>query len=134
MNIVWDYYIKIIGISQIVQTSYLDMEPQFFVLRSQFATSSLEKDTYGGRRYVPYVFYWTRNCNAFGSTKEWNCSTSKYKHIAKTNKFHDRFIILDNKELYHCGASLKDLGKKCFAISKIEDKDYLNRFSEMLGG
>jgi len=54
--------------------------------------------------------------------------------IAKTNKFHDRFIILDNKELYHCGASLKDLGKKCFAISKIEDKDYLNRLSEMLGG
>ena len=41
--------------------------------------------------------------------------------IAYTNKFHDRFIVIDNKELYHCGASLKDLGKKCFAISKIED-------------
>ena len=41
--------------------------------------------------------------------------------IAKTNKFHDRFIIIDNKELYHCGASIKDLGKKCFAINKIED-------------
>ena len=37
--------------------------------------------------------------------------------IAKTNNFHDRFILLDDKELYHCGASLKDLGKKCFAIS-----------------
>lgn len=42
--------------------------------------------------------------------------------IAKTEKFHDRFIILDNKELYHCGASLKDLGNKCFSINKIEDK------------
>ncbi|MBR3133050.1 MAG: ORF6N domain-containing protein [Clostridia bacterium] len=41
--------------------------------------------------------------------------------VAKTNKFHDRFIIIDNKELYHCGASIKDLGKKCFAINKIED-------------
>ena len=41
--------------------------------------------------------------------------------ISKTNKFHDRFIIIDNKELYHCGASIKDLGKKCFAISKMED-------------
>ena len=36
--------------------------------------------------------------------------------LAYTNKFHDRFIVLDNKELYHIGASLKDLGKKCFAI------------------
>ncbi len=45
--------------------------------------------------------------------------------IAKTDKFHDRFIIIDNKELYHCGASLKDLGKKCFGINKIEDVDYI---------
>ena len=49
--------------------------------------------------------------------------------IAKTNKFHDRFIVIDNKELYHCGASLKDLGKKCFAISKIEDREYVKQIS-----
>ena len=36
--------------------------------------------------------------------------------VAKSNKFHDRFIVIDDKKLYHCGASLKDLGKKCFAI------------------
>ena len=47
--------------------------------------------------------------------------------VAVTNKFHDRFIIIDNKELYHIGASLKDLGKKCFAISKIEDKEYIEK-------
>ncbi|MBR1654195.1 MAG: ORF6N domain-containing protein [Clostridia bacterium] len=45
--------------------------------------------------------------------------------IAKTDKFHDRFIIIDNKELYHCGASLKDLGKKCFGINRIDDADYI---------
>ena len=45
--------------------------------------------------------------------------------IAKSDKFHDRFIVIDNKELYHCGASLKDLGKKCFGINKIEDVDYI---------
>lgn len=45
--------------------------------------------------------------------------------IAKTDKFHDRFIIIDNKELYHCGASLKDLGKKCFGINRIEDVRYI---------
>lgn len=33
---------------------------------------------------------------------------------------HDRFLIIDNKELYHFGASLKDLGKKWFAFSKME--------------
>ena len=46
--------------------------------------------------------------------------------IAKTNKFHDRFIIIDNKDLYHLGASIKDLGKKCFAVSKIEDSSVID--------
>ena len=49
--------------------------------------------------------------------------------LAYTNKFHDRFIVIDNKELYHIGASLKDLGKKCFAISKIEDDEYIKKIS-----
>lgn len=49
--------------------------------------------------------------------------------LAYGNKFHDRFIVIDNKELYHCGASLKDLGKKCFAISKIEDDEYIGIIS-----
>ena len=51
--------------------------------------------------------------------------------IATTNKFHDRFIVIDNKELYHCGASLKDLGKKCFAISRIEDDEYIEKIINM---
>ena len=33
---------------------------------------------------------------------------------------HDRFMIVDDKEVYHIGASLKDLGKKLFAFSKLE--------------
>ena len=45
----------------------------------------------------------------------------KFNKLEKTNKFHDRFIIVDNKEMYHLGASIKDLGKKCFGINKIED-------------
>jgi hypothetical protein len=35
---------------------------------------------------------------------------------------HDRFLIIDRKELYHIGASLKDLGKKWFAFSKLDNK------------
>lgn len=48
--------------------------------------------------------------------------------VAKTNKFHDRFIVTDNKELYHCGASIKDLGNKCFGINKIEDGEIIEDF------
>jgi hypothetical protein len=35
------------------------------------------------------------------------------------NQSHDRFLIIDNQEVYHLGASLKDLGKKWFAFSKL---------------
>ncbi len=42
------------------------------------------------------------------------------------NGFHDRFIIIDKKTIYHCGSSFKDLGKKCFAINKIESDKILN--------
>lgn len=42
---------------------------------------------------------------------------------AKTfTQSHDRFLIIDGKEVYHLGASLKDLGKKWFAFSKLEAK------------
>lgn len=37
-----------------------------------------------------------------------------------SNKYHDRFLVIDDKELYHIGASLKDLGNKIFAFSKME--------------
>lgn len=36
--------------------------------------------------------------------------------IKPTTKMHDRFLIIDQKILYHIGASLKDMGKKCFAF------------------
>lgn len=45
--------------------------------------------------------------------------------IIKCELFHDRFIIIDNKILYHSGASFKYLGKKCFALTKIEDEEML---------
>ena len=38
-----------------------------------------------------------------------------------TKKMHDRFLIIDNKEPYHIGASLKDLGKQCFAFERMDD-------------
>jgi len=52
-------------------------------------------------------------------------------NIKYSNIFHDRFIIIDNN-LYHIGASLKDLGKKCFGINKIEDSEYLNKILDTI--
>jgi hypothetical protein len=52
------------------------------------------------------------------------------KILIKTYSFaHDRFLILDNQTVYHIGASLKDLGKKMFAFSKINlnPDDLINR-------
>lgn len=43
--------------------------------------------------------------------------------IKKTTAFHDRFLIIDGTEGYHIGASLKDAGKKCFGINRIEGAD-----------
>ena len=177
-------------------------QEEFQNLRCQFVTSSFEKQNYGGRRYMPYVFtkqgiamlsallkseiavnvsiqimkafIEMRNflfyngqvfqeINAMKSLIQYlinykvkkknkdvevviltsqNCDISKLDinkfnkqyptlKIARSNKFHDRFIIIDNKELYHCGASLKDLGKKCFAISKIEDMEYIEKISHL---
>ena len=67
-----------------------------------------------------------------------NISKEKYEkqynnlEIINTNIFHDRFIIIDNKILYHSGASFKDLGKKCFAITKMEDNNILKELLNKL--
>ena len=47
---------------------------------------------------------------------------AQYKpiEIKRFSKSHDRFLIIDNQEIYHFGASLKDLGKKWFAFSKFD--------------
>ena len=65
------------------------------VLRSQFAT--LEKAERGRhRKHSPPI------------------------KLHKFTKAHDRFLIIDGVNLYHLGASLKDLGKKWFAFTKLE--------------
>lgn len=45
--------------------------------------------------------------------------------IKEFTQSHDRFLIIDNKEVYHFGASLKDLGKKWFAFSKFDKESFL---------
>ncbi len=54
--------------------------------------------------------------------------------IKYSNKFHDRFVIIDGKEFYHFGASIKDAGNRGFMFSKIEQdfikENLLNKFEE----
>ena len=51
------------------------------------------------------------------------------------SKSHDRFLIIDNNEIYHLGASLKDLGKRWFAFSKLDRRtvgDILKNINDLL--
>jgi len=64
------------------------------------------------------VEIWTKNIKSNLDIEKFNLQYENVT-IKKVNNFHDRFIILDDEELYHIGASLKDLGKKCFAINKM---------------
>ena len=69
-------------------------------------------------------------------TKQLQLDLEKYNaqyEPIEVNEFknsHDRFLIIDNKEIFHFGASLKDLGKKWFAFSKIE-KDSFKIFERL---
>jgi len=60
-------------------------------------------------------------------TKQMKLDIEKYNNqypkveLVKLNKAHDRFIVIDEKEVYHLGASLKDLGKKWFAFNKMDN-------------
>ena len=48
----------------------------------------------------------------------------QYNNVSfiKNDSYHDRFIIIDRKRVFHSGASFKDLGNKCFGINEIENK------------
>ncbi|NOQ56292.1 MAG: ORF6N domain-containing protein [Nanohaloarchaea archaeon] len=71
------------------------------------------------RDYDVRVVIYTKNI-----TEQLKLDLNKYNSqypqilIKEFKKSHDRFLIIDDKEVYHIGASLKDLGKKWFAFSK----------------
>lgn len=53
--------------------------------------------------------------------------------VKHTTSFHDRFLILDGVEGYLVGASLKDAGKKSFAVAKLEDSSITESIVTVLG-
>jgi KaiC/GvpD/RAD55 family RecA-like ATPase len=48
------------------------------------------------------------------------------------NKSHDRFLIIDHSAVYYIGASLKDLGKKWFAFSKLDERSMESLLNSIL--
>ena len=93
-------------------------------------------DNYAGKKLFDIIKNIKVNIKVYTENID-NTAREKYEkqysniNIFTTDIFHDRFIIIDNKILYHSGASFKDLGKKCFAMTKIDDtkiiKDLLER-------
>ena len=76
------------------------------------------------------IIIYTKNIDKYMINKyqsQYNNITIKIK-----NTFHDRFIIIDDTILYHCGASFKDLGKKCFAINRIDNDSILKEIMSKL--
>ena len=65
---------------------------------------------------------------------DYNKYKKQYKNVISNidDSFHDRFIIIDRNLLYHSGASFKDLGKKCFEITKIIDPNILQNLIEKI--
>lgn len=94
-------------------------------------------DNYAGKE----LFDITRNINVnikIYTKNIDNISKKKYEkeysniEIISTDIFHDRFIIIDNKELYNIGSSLKDIGKKCSSVNKIEDTVIISKLIDRL--
>ena len=59
---------------------------------------------------------------------------SQYNNVTfiHNEEFHDRFIILDRYRLFSCGSSLKDVGKKCFAINEFDNPLYVDKILEVI--
>ena len=119
---IYDAYSLIIDIIKSAKTKILIID--------NYIDDSILKMLSKKNKDVEVVILTSQNCNLNKlDISKFNKQYPSLK-ISYTNKFHDRFIVIDNQELYHIGASLKDLGKKCFAISKIEDREYVEKISK----
>lgn len=123
----YDAYVKIRGIIQKASTSLFIIDPYIdstvFQLLSSTSSSSLKTQILTYNLSTDFVH-------------ETHKFLSQYSQITidvrKTKEFHDRFIICDNSECFHIGASIKDAGKKAFMISKIEDANNIRALIQQL--
>ena len=85
---------------------------------------------------VRVEIYTFQNTYKLTSTEveDFNKQYSQYSKLTVhfTTEFHDRFMIIDRKTLYHIGASIKDAGKKAFEISQIDDEKHIEEILKRL--
>ena len=121
---IWDSYELIIDIIKTAQSK--------IVIIDNYIDDTILKMLQKKNKNVQAIIVTSQNCNITKlDIKKFNEQYGALQ-IARTDKFHDRFIIIDNKELYHCGASLKDLGKKCFGINKIEGIEFMENINKII--
>ena len=109
----FDSYMFICGIIEKAQKSVAVIDPYF----DASALVYIEK----AKKDIDRTVYL---CNESGLTlKEVNKFRNQYGQIKlkKIKKFHDRFIIIDEKECYSIGTSLNHIGRQTFSVIKLED-------------
>jgi len=84
------------------------------------------------QKEVNAIIYTTKISKQFKVDLEKHNQQYPKIEVKQFSKSHDRFLIIDNKTIYHIGASLKDLGKKWFAFSKInlDAREMLRKIEE----
>ena len=116
-NVLRDYLLKGYAFNQRmdrIENNFENLSKEVKQISLQLKTQELPNQGifFDGQIFDAYVF-------ASGLIKKVNEQFGNFE-IQELQSSHDRFLIIDGKELYHLGASLKDLGKKWFAFSKME--------------
>ena len=116
-NVLRDYLLKGYAFNQRmdrIENNFENLSKEVKQISLQLKTQELPNQGifFDGQIFDAYVF-------ASGLIKKVNEQFGNFE-IQELQNSHDRFLIIDGKELYHLGASLKDLGKKWFAFSKME--------------
>ena len=92
-------------------------------------------DNYAGKKILDELRSFDKKIIIISSNINENLKNKylkQYNNVSFINNssYHDRFIIIDRKRVFHSGASFKDLGKKCFAINEIENKKEIEKILE----
>ena len=107
---IYDAYSLIIDIIKTANTK--------IVLIDNYIDDSVLKMLQKKKKNVEVILLTSQNCDLTKlDIKKFNEQYPILK-VVRTNKFHDRFIIIDNKELYHC-----------VAISKMEDRNFIQKLN-----
>ncbi|MBA4283874.1 MAG: DNA-binding protein [Candidatus Puniceispirillum sp.] len=106
-------------ISKIIRSA----KKSIILLDNYIDETVLEQLTKCGDKVKIYILTGNINNKLKLDLERFNKQYSKIEAI-KFNLSHDRFMIIDERQIYHIGASLKDLGKKWFAFSKLEEGSF----------